>query len=200
VKCDHVHPICGACTRGSHVCTWTDHVPGQTAAGRITKPNASGFGKVAKNSDVQSRLDRLELLLEKAVAGQGSIPQTSVRTSGDYERRDPEAHHTPSSHSQTSLGHQGIQADDGDGVLLIDEGRSQFVSSLHFALLAEEVRTSREPLALVVPPQEALLGRWHAFLPRNGVDALQIIRHHTTASWRNAPFARQVIIFGLVGW
>jgi hypothetical protein len=122
------------------VCTWTDHVPGQTAAGRITKPSTSGFGKVAKNSDVQSRLDRLELLLEKAVAGQASMPQTSLPSRADIERRDPEAHLTPSSNSQTSLGHQGIQADDGDGVLLIDEGRSQFVSSLHFALLAEEVR------------------------------------------------------------
>ncbi|KAF1915616.1 hypothetical protein BDU57DRAFT_557721 [Ampelomyces quisqualis] len=140
VKCDHVHPICGACARGSHVCTWTDHVPVQAAAGRITKPSTSGFGKVAKNSDVQSRIDRLELLLEKAVAGQASMPQTSVRPSADLETSNPEAHLTPSSNSQTSLGHQGIQADDGEGVLLIDEGRSQFVSSLHFALLAEEIQ------------------------------------------------------------
>jgi hypothetical protein len=126
------------------VCTWTDHVPGQTTAGRISKPNTSGFGKVTKNSDVQSRLDRLELLLEKAVAGQASMPQISIPSRDYIERRDPEAHLTPSSNSQTSLGHQGIQADDGDGILLIDEGRSQFVSSLHFALLAEEVRISKE--------------------------------------------------------
>lgn len=140
VKCDHVHPVCGACQRGSHVCTWTDQVQTQTVAGRISKPSVTGSGKIAKNSDVQSRLDRLELLLEKAVAGQGQIPQTSVRSSADFERKDHQAQSIPSPNSQMFTG-QGMAADDGDGVLLLDEGRSQFVSSLHFALLADEVRT-----------------------------------------------------------
>jgi len=140
VKCDHEHPVCGACTRGSHICTWTDQTAAQTLAthgGRISKPATVGNGKIAKNSDVQSRLDRLELLLEKAVAGPGTKPQVSVRSSADLEKRD-HGSHTPSSNSQTSIGH-GIASDDGDGTLLLDGGGSQFVSTLHFALLAEEV-------------------------------------------------------------
>jgi hypothetical protein len=140
VKCDHVHPVCGACQRGSHVCTWTEQVQTPTVAGRISKSSATGGGKIAKNSDVQSRLDRLELLLEKAVAGQGQVPQTSVRSSADFDRKDRQTQSIPSPNSQMSNG-QGMAADDGDGVLLLDEGRSQFVSSLHFALLADEVRT-----------------------------------------------------------
>lgn len=51
--------------------------------------------------------------------------------------KDHEAAMTPSSNSQTSHG-AGI-ADDGDGTLLLDGGQSKFVSSLHYALLAEEV-------------------------------------------------------------
>jgi hypothetical protein len=144
VKCDHVHPVCGACARGSHVCTWTEQVQGQTVAGRISKPALGGNAKIAKNSDVQSRLDRLELLLEKAVAGQGTTPHTHVRPSTDLDRRGHEAHLMSLPNSHTSIG-QGMTADDGDGVLLLDEGRSQFVSSLHFALLADEVGNDATP-------------------------------------------------------
>jgi hypothetical protein len=143
VKCDHVHPICGACNRGSHMCTWSDQTQDQTAAGRITKPSIGGNGKLAKNGDVQSRLDRLELLLEKAVAGQVTVPAPSVHPSADPDRRDHESHLTPSSNGQSSLGHHGMATDNGDGVLILDEGRSQFVSALHFALLAEEVGEDR---------------------------------------------------------
>lgn len=139
VKCDHSHPICGSCTRGNHVCTWTDQVQASTGtSGRISKSGLPNNGKVAKSGDVQARLDRLEHLLERAVASQGADPTSSVRSSADFERREPEAQLTPSSNSQTSQG-GGIASDDGDGTLLLDGGQSQFVSSLHFALLADEV-------------------------------------------------------------
>ncbi|KAL1793264.1 hypothetical protein ACET3X_008246 [Alternaria dauci] len=46
---------------------------------------------------------------------------------------------TPSSNSQTSQG-GGIASDGGDGTLLLNDGQSQFVSSLHFALLADEIQ------------------------------------------------------------
>jgi hypothetical protein len=138
VKCDHVHPVCGSCTRGSHVCTWTDQIPASTTTGRISKPTAaSSNGKIGKGSDVQARLDRLEYLLERAVAGQGAKSTTSVRSSVDFDRKEAEAL-TPSSNSQTSHG-GGIASDGGDGTLLLNDGQSQFVSSLHFALLADEV-------------------------------------------------------------
>jgi|SRR5690242_10036279 len=137
VKCDHEHPICGACTRGNHVCTWSDHLQGQISAGRVSKPSTQGTGRTAKNSDVQSRLDRLELLLEKAVSGQSSKTSVPARAIGDSEMKDHDAALTPSSNSQTS--HGAGMADDGDGTLLLDGGQSKFVSSLHYALLAEEV-------------------------------------------------------------
>jgi hypothetical protein len=137
VKCDHSHPVCGSCTRGSHVCTWTDQVPITTNAGRISKPGLPNNGKIAKSSDVQARLDRLEYLLERAVAGNGTNPAFSVRPSADCERIETEAL-TPSSNSQTSHG-GGIASDDTDGTLLLNDGQAQFVSSLHFALLADEV-------------------------------------------------------------
>lgn len=137
VKCDHGHPVCGACTRGNHVCTWSDQLQGQAAAGRISKQSTPGSGRLAKNSDVQARLDRLELLLEKAVSGQGGKPSVPARTIGDSEMKDHEAALTPSSNSQASQG--AGMADDGDGTLLLDGGQSKFVSSLHYALLAEEV-------------------------------------------------------------
>jgi hypothetical protein len=132
VKCDHAHPTCGACTRGNHVCTWSDQIQphSQPGAGRISK------SILAKNSDVQSRLDRLELLLEKAVTGQPPRRPGHGRPHSDSDVKDYDPN-TPSATSQAS--HGAGMADDGDGTLLLDGGQSQFVSSLHYALLAEEV-------------------------------------------------------------
>jgi hypothetical protein len=149
VRCDHIHPVCGSCTRGSHVCTWTDQVPTTTSAGRISKPGVPNYGKIAKGSDVQARLDRLEYLLERAVAGQGAKPTSSMRSSADFERKEAEAL-TPSSDSQTSHG-GGIASDNGDGTLLLNGGQAQFVSSLHFALLADEVS---DDLDIPFPPRK----------------------------------------------
>ena len=59
-----------------------------------------------------------------------------MRSSAEYERKEEAL--SPSSNSQTSHG-GGIASDDGDGTLLLNGGQSQFVSSLHFALLADEV-------------------------------------------------------------
>ncbi|EUC31976.1 hypothetical protein COCCADRAFT_6212 [Bipolaris zeicola 26-R-13] len=138
VKCDHVHPVCGSCTRGNHACTWTDQVPAPTATGRISKSTLATGAKGGRSNDVQARLDRLEYLLEKAVAGQGTNSVSSLRSSVDFERKDTDAS-TPSSSSQTSQG-AGITSDNGDGTLLLNGGQSQFVSSLHFALLADEIQ------------------------------------------------------------
>lgn len=114
-------------------------------AGRISKPAFAGNGKMTKNSDVQARLDRLELLLERAVSGQPARPSSSGQLEERAFKQEPESHLSPSSNSQTSQG-AGISSDDHDGTLLLDGGQSQFVSSLHYALLAEEVSLSLNPL------------------------------------------------------
>ena len=141
VRCDHGHPICGACTRGNHVCTYaTDQGPGQTGSNRISKSALQNGKGALRNADVQARLDRLELLLEKAVSGQ-ALPDPQKPPKDERERQGSESQTTPSSTSQTSYG-AGMSSDNNDGTLLLDEGQSQFVSSLHYALLADEVRVA----------------------------------------------------------
>ncbi|KAF2004474.1 hypothetical protein P154DRAFT_485125 [Amniculicola lignicola CBS 123094] len=141
VKCDHGHPICGACTRGSHLCTYaTDQAIAQNGTNRISKPTISPVGKGSRGIDVQARLDRLELLLEKAVGGQQAPPRfTGQNSNSDFEKRDANTGLTPSSNSQSSHG-AGMSSDNSDGTLLLEEGQSQFVSSLHWALLADEIQ------------------------------------------------------------
>jgi len=128
--------VCGACTRGNHVCTYASDQMLAANGHRIAKPAFAGNGKMSKNSDVQARLDRLELLFEKAVAGHASQHPKPPRRDEDH---GPDSALSPSNTSQTS---QGISSDNHDGTLLLDGGQSHFVSSLHYALLAEEVGMS----------------------------------------------------------
>jgi hypothetical protein len=97
-------------------------------------------GKLGRHTDVQARLDRLEALLEKAVTG-GHKPPYSSQPESPRDRhpdREHESNLTPSSHSGSIHG-AGISSDGHDGTLLLEDGQSQFVSSLHWALLADEV-------------------------------------------------------------
>ncbi|KAF2273782.1 uncharacterized protein EI97DRAFT_444596 [Westerdykella ornata] len=142
VKCDHAHPVCGACARGNHTCTYASD-PGTVPAnpGRVAKPVISTNGKGARASDVQARLDRLEALLHQAVTGnvlakKQQQQQQQQQSVGSVEH-DSEHTFSPSSNSQSSHG-AGISSDTHNGTLLLDEGKSQFVSSLHYALLADE--------------------------------------------------------------
>jgi len=138
VKCDHGHPICGACTRGNHVCTYAaDQGVGQAGPGRVAKPGYSTSGKGGRSTDIQARLDRLELLLEQAAAGQTPTNELH-RPRLEVGKHESDHQHSPSSNSQTSH-NAGISSDNHDGTLLLGEGQSRFVSSLHYALLADEV-------------------------------------------------------------
>lgn len=140
VKCDHVHPVCGACKRGNHVCTYaTDQGLGQPSSGRVSKPALSSSAKGGRNTDVQARLDRLELLLEQAVSGK-VVPSTEIhhRRPEPRPKQEMDSPFSPASTSHSSPG-AGISSDNRNGTLLLDEGQSQFVSSLHYALLADEV-------------------------------------------------------------
>ncbi|KAF2637828.1 hypothetical protein P280DRAFT_471994 [Massarina eburnea CBS 473.64] len=156
VRCDHVHPVCGACTRGNHVCTYaTDgagSVVGSNGSGnRISKPGiTSGKGR---GGDVQARLERLEQLLEKAVNTSASKPSTPGRRENpeDHVESELDSQRSPSN-SQTSQ--HGISSDNQDGTLLLDGEQAQFVSSLHYALLADEIQDIK---ALLGDPEEERL-------------------------------------------
>jgi hypothetical protein len=137
VRCDHVHPVCGACSRGNHVCTYATDLASGWGAGRISKPSLAGVSRGSRGGDVQARLDRLELLLEKAVSGPPLKPRQLARSEDESMKSEKESKLSPSSNSQTSQA--GMSFDDNDGTLLVDGEHSQFVSSLHYALLAEEV-------------------------------------------------------------
>ena len=139
--------------RGNHICTYaTDQGLGfapqssSSGTGRVAKPTQSGSSaRVPRNVDVQARLERLETLLEKAVST-NSIPtrppqQQQQQSSQEPSRQqEPESGLTPASNAGSSSSHgAGIQSDNQDGTLLLEDGQSQFVSSLHWALLADEV-------------------------------------------------------------
>ena len=138
VKCDHGHPVCGACARGNHSCTYaTDQGVGPSSSGRVAKPALPGTGKGGRSTDIQARLDRLELLLEQAASGQAPLGELR-RPKQARASHEPEHQFSPSSTSQSSHG-AGISSDNHDGTLLLADGQSRFVSSLHYALLADEV-------------------------------------------------------------
>jgi hypothetical protein len=113
----------------------------QTGSGRIEKTMSTANRNGGRNSDVQSRLDRLELLLERAVSAQSTPVPISQEGRAKPEREDYHMQLSPSSTSQSSQG-AGMSSDNQDGTLLLGEGQSQFVSSLHWSLLAEEVSTA----------------------------------------------------------
>jgi hypothetical protein len=124
VKCDHVHPICGACTRGNHVCTYaSDQMLGSAVGSggtRISKPAYAGNGRLSRNGDVQARLDRLESLLEKAVSGnpppQQSLPRYTMKksrgmTQSSRHQRQVRPHRELAYLQTTTTGHSFLTAD-----------------------------------------------------------------------------------------
>lgn len=164
VRCDHGHPACGACLRGNHVCIYASdqnstHQPSPLLSSRVTKTSPPGATKPSRNIDVQSRLDRLETLLEQAVGAQKPENRSSTDALSDRQGgHEYESELTPSSGSGSSLG-AGISSDGHDGTLLLEDGQSQFVSSLHWALLADEVSNySPFSLQILSPPTSFMSG------------------------------------------
>ncbi|KAG5795596.1 hypothetical protein H9Q69_005360 [Fusarium xylarioides] len=89
--------------------------------------------------DIKNRLDRLEKLLERALSGGPAISYHPTDTLFNPE-------HPPSKHDNLNSS-QNPQSDilstDGhDGALLLEGqgGQSRWVSSLHYSLLADEIR------------------------------------------------------------
>lgn len=166
VKCDHKYPVCSACSRGNHVCYYAN-IPNQhhhdsrsppsaqTSSNRVQKHSSTQNKGQSGHAEINARLERLESLLELAVHKQPPSksaanpakprpphqPTRRDTTQSDVSERQERVNSSASPNSSTS---GDIQAADAyDGTLLVENGQSHFVSSLHWALLTEEVSTRR---------------------------------------------------------
>ncbi|KAL4908838.1 hypothetical protein BDW74DRAFT_165569 [Aspergillus multicolor] len=140
VKCDHKQPVCSPCQRGSRVCTYaspqpTPQAPSRTASGnRVSRPNLR-----SGQEEIRSRLERLEQLLERAISGGSTLSQAIIPTTETRSNIDQSGDAVASTRNET------LSTDGYDGALLLeaDGGQSRWVSSLHYALLADEIHDVR---------------------------------------------------------
>jgi hypothetical protein len=141
VKCDHTQPVCTPCQRGGRVCTYVNPQPVSQAPSRVgTGSRVSRTNLRSGQEEIRSRLERLEQLLERAISGGGNIsksPDAKVTSTGSPSDVDQGGSALPIPRCET------LSADGYDGALLLEAegGQSRWVSSLHYALLADEVQS-----------------------------------------------------------
>ncbi|EWY89144.1 hypothetical protein FOYG_10080 [Fusarium oxysporum NRRL 32931] len=138
VKCDHAQPVCSPCKKGNRVCTYTS--PQSTSqSSRLSGNRVSRSNRQTGQDDIRSRLERLEQLLERALSGGPAIPQHPADTTSNPEHPHSKHQGLGSSHNPQS---ETLSTDGYDGALLLDGqgGQSRWVSSLHYSLLADEIR------------------------------------------------------------
>jgi hypothetical protein len=142
VKCDHTQPVCTPCQRGNRVCTYVSPQPVSQAPSRVATGNrVSRTNLRSGQEEIRSRLERLEQLLERAISGGGNIssksPDAKVPSTENPSDVDQGGSALPNPRCET------LSADGYDGALLLEAegGQSRWVSSLHYALLADEVQT-----------------------------------------------------------
>ncbi|KAF5583206.1 C6 transcription factor [Fusarium pseudoanthophilum] len=89
--------------------------------------------------DIKNRLERLEQLLERALSGGPAIPQHPADTASNPKH--PLSNHQGPGSSQNPQS-ETLSTDGYDGALLLEGqgGQSRWVSSLHYSLLADEIR------------------------------------------------------------
>jgi hypothetical protein len=134
VKCDHAQPVCSPCQKGHRACSYAgnQHTPAQPAPNTVIS-RAPRSNLRAGQDEIRQRLDRVEKLLERAIAGAGTAhppdPQVPGPEGVTARPKDP----NPPGES--------LAGDGYDGALLLGagSGQSRWVSSLHYALLADEV-------------------------------------------------------------
>lgn len=133
VKCDREHPTCSACRTANRACHYVE--PGESgvvssSASPSDRPRKAAGGSQMSLTEINQRLKRLESLLER------TLQQETVHESVEAHASE---NSTPATTSVSS--EEPIHAVDGDdGTLLVEDGQSQFVSSLHWSLLATQVR------------------------------------------------------------
>ncbi|KAF5635648.1 C6 transcription factor [Fusarium tjaetaba] len=139
VKCDHAQPVCSPCKKGNRVCTYASpqstSQPSRLASGnRVSRSN-----RQIGQDDIKNRLERLEQLLERALTGGPAIPQHPADTASNPEHplsihQGPGSSQNPQSETLSTDGYDGALLLEGQG------GQSRWVSSLHYSLLADEIR------------------------------------------------------------
>ncbi|KAF5988763.1 C6 transcription factor [Fusarium coicis] len=89
--------------------------------------------------DIKNRLERLEQLLERALSDGPAIPQHPADTASIPE--PPLSNHQGMGSSQNPQS-ETLSTDGYDGALLLEGqgGQSRWISSLHYSLLADEIR------------------------------------------------------------
>lgn len=138
VKCDHKQPACSACQRGNHTCSYL-RIPSDTRS-RVSPVNrVSRSNGRARESDLRDRLDRLEKLLERAISTPAPLTEGIPKETTSNTPPSGEDRSSPLLDKETNS--KTLSADGYDGALLLDSkgGNSHWVSSLHYALLADEV-------------------------------------------------------------
>lgn len=141
VKCDHAQPICSPCQRGNRICTYVNpqlssQTQPHTTANRVSRPNLR-----TGQDEIRNRLERLEKLLEKAIAGgENTVQPSDAQEPGLDTPHDDQR--GVASGVFTDRKNETLSVDGYDGALLLEpeSGQSRWVSSLHYALLADEVR------------------------------------------------------------
>ncbi|KAI9930173.1 hypothetical protein MW887_011984 [Aspergillus wentii] len=133
-------PISKSESRGNHVCLYAKPQPGPPAQPRAATDRVSRSNWRTGQNEIKNRLDRLEKLLERAIAGSEDISQplevqnTVSETTSSADQRTGGGSVTPT--------RETLSGDGYDGALLLESesGQSRWVSSLHYALLADEIR------------------------------------------------------------
>ncbi|EGD92409.1 hypothetical protein H112_00010 [Trichophyton rubrum D6] len=149
VKCDHGQPTCSPCLRGNRACSYVNSQSNLPAVASVTSTRPTNrtprSNLRAGQDEIRNRLERLERLLERAITGgssnthspdlhigQARGPQTPTNAGKSSETTDTKA---------VNLKCETISVDGYDGALLLEAegGQSRWVSSLHYALLADEI-------------------------------------------------------------
>jgi hypothetical protein len=101
---------------------------------------SSSDTEISNSSDIGARLDRIESLVEHILYGQRSSPKT--HEDSPWQQRNVETDQTLIE-SEVTESHgafiRSLSSAVGEGTLLVENGESHFVSSQHWALLAEKV-------------------------------------------------------------
>ncbi|KAF5570646.1 C6 transcription factor [Fusarium phyllophilum] len=139
VKCDHAQPVCSPCKKGNRVCTYTSPQPTSQSSRLSSGNRVSRSSRKTGQDDIKNRLERLEQLLERALGGGPAISQHPTDTASNPEH--PLSNHQGPGLSQNPQS-ETLSTDGYDGALLLEGqgGQSRWVSSLHYSLLADEIR------------------------------------------------------------